>query len=206
MADNRTTYIRQCLGRLRLGDTSVAGELIQVASERLAELTRVMFRDYPRVRRWEETDDVLQNAMVRLHRALQSILPETPRDFYRLATVQIRRELIDMARHYYGPARRVLHDETNSIIADVGSNGATSREPAVSTYNPERLSAWTDFHQSVEKLPDEEREVFELIWYQDLKQTEAAELLGVAPRTVMRRWQRACLGLHKTLSGILPGS
>ncbi|MBX9585466.1 MAG: DUF134 domain-containing protein, partial [Gemmataceae bacterium] len=70
--------------------------------------------------------------------------------------------------------------------------------------DPGRLAAWTDFHQQAEALPEDEREVFELVWYQGLKQTEAAALLSVSDRTVLRRWQAACLKLHDALRGIVP--
>src|SRR5262245_35464825 len=65
-----------------------------------------MLKGYPNVRRWEQTDDVLQNAVIRLHRALQQLTVQTPLDFFRLAALNIRRELLDLARHYYGPQGR----------------------------------------------------------------------------------------------------
>ena len=39
-----------------------------------------MLRDYPRVGRWEQTDDVLQNALLRLWRALEDVRPATARE------------------------------------------------------------------------------------------------------------------------------
>jgi hypothetical protein len=48
--------------------------------------------------------------------------------------------------------------------------------------------------------------VCDLNWYQGLKQNEAAAVLNVSSRTVTRRWQAACLKLHRALQGILPGS
>jgi RNA polymerase sigma-70 factor (ECF subfamily) len=206
MASDRTTYVQQCLIRLRQGEPSARDELITAAGDRLVELTRAMLRDYHRLRRWEETDDVLQNALLRLHRALQSVVPETSRDFYRLATLQIRRELIDLSRHYFGPAGHGRHGDGHAPGDAARTDGPGSREVAESTLDPGKLGVWTDFHRQVERLPDEEREVFELVWYQDLKQTEAADLLGVAPRTVMRRWHRACLKLHEAMQGIMPGA
>jgi hypothetical protein len=62
-----------------------------------------MLRDFPRVRRWEESGDVCQNAAVRLGRALDEVRPPTARDFFRLAALQIRRELLNLAEPYYGP-------------------------------------------------------------------------------------------------------
>jgi RNA polymerase sigma-70 factor (ECF subfamily) len=65
---------------------------------------------------------------------------------------------------------------------------------------------WREFHEQVERLPEEEREVFDLVWYQGLGHTDAAELLQMSARTVKRRWQAACLHLHEALDGELPGS
>jgi RNA polymerase sigma-70 factor (ECF subfamily) len=163
-----------------------------------------MLKGYPRLRRFEETDDIRQGALLRLHRALQAVRPATPRDFYRLATVQIRRELIDLARHYYGPAG---HGRNLDPVAP--NDSAPSGTPSIleqpdSSLEPGRLAVWTDFHRQVQELPAEEQEVFELIWYQGLKMTEAAEILGVSSRTITRRWQAACLQLHQALQGILP--
>jgi RNA polymerase sigma-70 factor (ECF subfamily) len=70
---------------------------------------------------------------------------------------------------------------------------------------PSRLAAWTEFHAQTEALPEEEREVFDLLWYQGLPQAEAAGLLGVSERTVKRRWQAARLRLHEALRGEPPG-
>ena len=41
--------------------------------------------------------------------ALNDVKPALLRDFYRLAAVQVRRELIDLARHYYGPQGHGAH-------------------------------------------------------------------------------------------------
>ena len=67
--------LRSCLSRVRRGDATALNELILLASHRLEVLTHQMMRDYPRVRRWAQTDDVLQNALVRLCRALESVQP-----------------------------------------------------------------------------------------------------------------------------------
>src|SRR5438309_1494875 len=95
--------IQGCLDRLRAGDAAARDELLRRACGRLELLTRRMLRGFPGVHRWEQTDDVLQNALVRLLRALKEIQPATTRDFLALSTKQIRRELIDLARHYFGP-------------------------------------------------------------------------------------------------------
>jgi RNA polymerase sigma-70 factor (ECF subfamily) len=51
----------------------------------------------------------------------------------------------------------------------------------------------------VDRLPDDERETFQLIWYQGLTQAEVAALVDVSLRTVKRRWQSARLHLSALL-------
>src|SRR6266850_1826142 len=123
MADSNSQWLmmQQLLPRAVAGDAAAVDALLRHCSERLTILTRRMLGDYQRVRRWAETDDVLQNALVRLMGALRSVKPQTSRDFLALATLQIRRELIDLARHYYGP---------EGIGANHDSRGNESQGPA----------------------------------------------------------------------------
>jgi RNA polymerase sigma-70 factor (ECF subfamily) len=206
MTDKDTAYLQHCLERLQDGDETARKELLNGACDRLTQLTRTMLKDYRRLKRWEETDDVLQNALMRLYRALQQVSPATLRDFYRLATLQIRRELIDLARHYFGPEGWGRHHTTNAVEETQSQAPPPRYEQADSSLMPNKLAIWGEFHEQVHALPEEEQEVFDLIWYQGLKQTEAAAILQVAARTVKRRWQSACLKLHDALGGELPGS
>lgn len=187
-----TLHLQQCLERLQQGDETARKDLLAGVCDRLTRLAHVMLRDYQRLRRWEETGDVVQNALLRLHRALETVRPATLPDFYRLATLEIRRELIDLVRHHFGPHGDGTHHQSG---AD---------EPNNTTLDPGRLAAWTDFHRQVDLLPEDERQVFDLIWYQGLGHTDAARILDVHPRTVKRRWLSACLKLHEALGGELP--
>lgn len=51
----------------------------------------------------------------------------------------------------------------------------------------------------MEALPEEEREVVNLLWYEGMSQPEAADLLGISSRTVLRRWHAARLKLFQVL-------
>jgi len=57
--------------------------------------------------------------------------------------------------------------------------------------------------EAIDKLPEDEREVFGLVHIQGLTQTEAAEVLGVSVRTVQRRLKRSLL-LVKDLDDLRP--
>jgi RNA polymerase sigma factor (sigma-70 family) len=203
-ASSQTAHIQACLDRLRGGDEAAEAELLGCACERLRNLARKMLKGYPNVHRWEQTDDVLQNAALRLHRTLRQVTVETTRDFFRLAALNIRRELLDLAKHYYGPQGQGARHATWGPGDPTASGDAGHADPADLSGEPGRLAAWGEFHEQIGALPDDEREVFDLLWYQGLSQAEAAELLGVSERTVKRRWQAARVKLHEALRGEVP--
>jgi RNA polymerase sigma-70 factor (ECF subfamily) len=205
-ADGRSTVIQSCIDRLRAGDRSALDHLLNHASQRLSRLAHKMLGDFPGVHRWEQTDDVLQNAILRLCRALGEVQPLTVADFFRLAAVQIRRELIDLCRHYSGPQGLGAHH--TSLPAPSGSAGegrVTGPQSPDTTHDPEKLAAWTELHEQVDRLPGEERETFDLLFYQGLSQADAGAVLGVSVRTIKRRWVAARLRLAELLQGGLPG-
>jgi RNA polymerase sigma-70 factor (ECF subfamily) len=192
----QTSELDQLLQRLREGDPAARGEVIDRACERLRRLTRRMLRKYPGVHRWSETDDVLQGAMIRLHRSLSQVRPESEKQFFGLAATQIRRELIDLARHHLGPEGHGAHHDTDG--------GEAIERCLDSKGEPHNLCDWTTFHEHVDRLPDEVREVFDLLWYKGLTQPEAAEILGISLATLKRRWQSARIRLHDAYDGELP--
>jgi RNA polymerase sigma-70 factor (ECF subfamily) len=192
-----TTKLQSLLAGLSVGDADARNEIIEHACERLRRLTQRMLREYTKVKRWEQTDDVLQNAMLRLHRSLVQVKPESPRQFYGLAATQIRRELIDLARHHYSDKGVGSNHETDR------QDGKPRAEKAVSV-EPENLEDWTRFHEVVDDLPDDQREVFSLLWYEGMNQPEACSVLDVSLKTVKRRWQAARLAIHSAMTDDQP--
>jgi RNA polymerase sigma-70 factor (ECF subfamily) len=205
MGSPQTVQIQALVDRLQAGDDRARKELVNCACERLTRLTRSMLKDYSRLKRWEQTDDVFQNAVMRLYRSLQEVRPASAAEFYRLAALSIRRELLDLVKHYYGPRGQGAHHASVAAPpADESGRDALAEQPQPSD-DPSDLAAWAEFHRRVEGLPDEERAVVDLLWYQGLSQAEAAALLGVSERTVKRRWASARLRLHELLREVLPG-
>lgn len=193
-----TSILNNLLDRARGGDETARDDLIRRCEHRLELLTRKMLRDYPTVRRWEETGDVFQNAALRLVRALNAVTPSNTREFFGLAAEQIRRELIDLARHYRGP----LGHGRNLVDATPDLSGGVAFDPAAPSSDD--LDRWTSFHEEVHRLPAEEREVFMLSFYQGWTQVEIAGLFQVDERTIRRRWQAASVRLGEALGGRLP--
>jgi RNA polymerase sigma-70 factor (ECF subfamily) len=195
-----TVRVEQLLAQLRAGQLEARGELLETACNRLLAITRKMKRSFPEVAKWEQTQDVLASASDRLSATLAKVEIKDALHFFRLAAVEIRRELLDLAKRYQGtgdPPTKTGSDDTRPMPS------AAKRRPvaAEETYDPRKAAQWAEFHEAIEKLPDPEREVTELLWYNSLSHRDAAELLQVDEPTIRRRWRSARLALHKVLQG-----
>lgn len=204
MTGQDTSRLQECLDRLRQGDPAARQALLENSLERLRLLTRKMLRQFPGVRRWEETDDVLQEVLLRLDRMLRDVTIVSVRDYLRLAATHIRRELIDLVRHYSGPQGLGANHATPRERGDGASGPLPADKEADSSSDPSTLLGWSELHRQVGLLPDEECEVFDLLWYQGVTQDQAAVLLHISTSTIKRRWQSARLNLMRALGGELP--
>ncbi len=200
-----TIVVEDCLQDLRRGVPEAREQLIELTRNRLQRLTQTMLKDHVPLGRWEELDDVLQRASLRLWMVLKEHHPESSLEFFRLAATVLRRELIDIARHYYGPLGQARHHQTPP--PGVASHASlTDLANADSTCDPGLLQEWSEFHTFVESLPEAMRSAFDLLWYQGLRQSEAAQLLGVSERTVQRRWHEARMAVYRHLHGKAAGA
>lgn len=193
-----STHLQFLIEQVLDGKTNAFDQLAIQSTARLKTLTRAMLRNYPRVQRWEDTDDVFQSVLIRLHRSISEVRPDTTRAYFGLAVTQIRRSLIDLSRHYYGAHGHGKHYRTDGNgKAHDDSGGILQRQ---ANRRPENLAGWAEFHSAIDELPESEREVFGLIWYGGLKRKDVAKLLGVAEKTVLRRFNRARIQLVELTS------
>ncbi len=173
-------------------------DLIAMAHERIEHLTRTILRDHPKVRRREVTGDIAQTVVLKIYRYLDGPTPPNDgRHFLRIVARMIRFTILELAeQHRRNPGMSVLGvgvDRDESTSDHLGA----AFDPAEATQGPADLAEWTEFHRSVEQLPEDDREVFELRYYNGLSVEAVAELVGVDPRTVKRRWSRARLKLQE---------
>jgi RNA polymerase sigma-70 factor (ECF subfamily) len=191
--DTTAPEIAACLERLGAGELAARDRIIEICSGRLRLLARRMLARFPTVRRWDDTDDVFQNAALRLHKALGEVRPESTRAIMALAATQLHRELIDLARRHAGPMSFAANHATTTpaVPADGDSVGPAPAGVEAAAAPEESLDRWTLFHEAIAALPGELREVFQLVWYLGADQRSIARLLDCSERTVKSRWREA---------------
>jgi RNA polymerase sigma-70 factor (ECF subfamily) len=137
-----------------------------------------------------QPEELLGAVVERLLKAMRSVRPQTVRQFFGLVNRHMRWELNDLARR--------LDEQPNLVELQDDQVAAPGSSESVLTANGRRML------QAIDQLPDDEREVFDLLRIQGLTQPEAAEVLGVSAKTVQRRLNRALLLLRKELDHLRP--
>jgi RNA polymerase sigma-70 factor (ECF subfamily) len=172
-------------------------ELLERAAGRLRVLCATfLYKSYPRLTRPPvnlETDELLGGVVAGLLTALRATRPPTVRRFFALANQHMRWQLNDLAR-------RLDHEPAVAAVAESGVVAPPASTASGLTPDGRRMLG------AIEGLPEDEREVFELVGIQGLTHTEAAAVVGVSQKTVQRRLNRARLLLAEQLADLCPAS
>jgi RNA polymerase sigma factor (sigma-70 family) len=190
-----TVAVQRYVDALGEGETrdEAVRELLNRAVKRLRVLCGgLLHKSYPRLTRPPmnlNTDEVLSGVVERLLKALKEIRPHTVREFFALANKHIRWELNDFARRLdESPPPEELPDAL--AAPDSGDSHVRAKGRRVL--------------EEIERLPDVECEVFELVRIQGLTHAEAGEVLGVATKTIQRRLNSALFSLAERLQDVQP--
>jgi RNA polymerase sigma-70 factor (ECF subfamily) len=174
----------------------VLRELLERAVGRLRLLcATLLYKSYPRLTRPPvnlETDELLGGVVARLLTALRTTRPATVRQFFALACQHMRWQLNDLAR-------RLDEQPAVASMPEAGVAGPPPSTASGLTPDGRRMLG------AIEGLPEDEREVFDLVGIQGLTHTEAAGVVGVSEKTVQRRLNRARLLLAERLADLKPG-
>ncbi len=198
--DHTTDVVQRYLDELAgiRGDAPaepVIRALMSSAVNRLQVLSgTLLFRSYPRLTRPPlnlQADEMLGAVVERLLKAMRQVRPQNVRQFFALANQHMRWELNDLARRLDEQAPVV--ELRDSIVPAPPESTGSQVSP-----NTRRIL------QAIEHLPQDEREVFSLVRIQGMTQGEAADVLGVSPKTVQRRLNRGLLLLTNDLGDLLP--
>jgi len=137
-----------------------------------------------------QTDEMVSAVVERLLKAMRSVHPQTVRQFFALVNQHIRWELNDLARR--------LDEQSTAVELHEGMVPAPASSESMLTPDGHRML------EAIDKLPEEEREVFDLVRIQGLTQAEVSDVLGVSAKTVQRRLNRSLMLLANDLDDLRP--
>jgi RNA polymerase sigma factor (sigma-70 family) len=201
MADDRTTavvqrYLDQLAGTAGTEPVEpIIRELLAGSINRLHLLcASMLFRSYPRLAQPPlnlQPEEMLSAVVERMLKAMKSVRPENVRQFFALANQHMRWELNDLARRL---DKQASADEIRESQAAAPSQSTDSQL----SVNARRIL------ETIEELPADEREAFDLVRIQGMTQPDAAAIVGVSVKTVQRRLNRAIFILSDRLGDLRP--
>src|SRR6516225_1574374 len=196
--ESTTAIVQRYLGELtgEAPSEPIIRNLLDRSVLRLQRLCATrLHHDYPRLTHPPlnlQTDELLSAVVERLVKALRSARPKTVREFFALAGQHMRWELNDLAR-------RLDNQPVAVELREWQIPAPASSDSGLSPHGRRMLEA-------IDNLPEDEREAFDLVRIQGLTYAEAAELVGVAPKTVQRRLDRGLQLLTERLGDLRPGA
>lgn len=192
-----TTRVDALIERSRQGDLRSRDALLVLANEEIERLARKKLSAFPIVHVWHDTAEVGQIALIQVHLALDQVELADSKHFYRLVAMKVRQTLLQLKRQICGP-QGIATNLQHALIAD-DLSGAGFRTPGSDTHDPRKLAEWLEVHEAIAALPEEDRQTFDLLWYNELSAEAAAALLGISPRQVHRRWRAALIRLARAV-------
>jgi RNA polymerase sigma-70 factor (ECF subfamily) len=206
VSGDSTAVLQGQLERALTGEAEARQRLLEVTRDRLMRhARRFLHGRYARLEPFEQTDDVVQQLYLKILQQQDRFWVNahgeqvrTLAEYFGHTSAWMRDVLCDLRRKVYG-----RDDNRPAVLPlDGGPSGTGPRhEPFSNTLDGEKVRRWTEFHEAVARLPDDLRAVFDLLWYQEMSQAEAAAMLGIAVPTVKLRWMKARLRVQQALGG-----
>jgi len=194
MSPDTVTPIQACLSRLVAGDPHARGDLLLLSRDRLLAMVRAMMARFSRLRRWVESEDVLQDVQIRLDRALREARFVDGRQFLAVASRHIRYQLLDLVKRYFGPHGAACHYETPDPADD-----RRAEEALACGDDPALLAEWAELQGLIDGLPDDLREVFDLHVVQGMTWGEVSAAVGMTVRAARGKLLAAKVWLAQRL-------
>lgn len=201
MSDQAPEFLHSLIQRLQTGDLSARHTLISQSYGQLHRLVARMMRHFPIIEKHATTTDVLHECLIRLWKSLDKVPVSSPEGFFSLAALHVRRYLLDTVRSIRRRSAKATRLETPDTIPDLRSR-VQQRIREQKSLDPASLLFWHEFHKHIETLPEEERDVFKLVFYCDMSLKDVAKLLSVSVPTIKRRLSRARLHLASYLNDL----
>ena len=194
--------------RLKRGDAQALAALFLLHRDRLWQMVR--FRLDSRLAGRVDPDDVLQEAYLAASQRLQHYPVESSPSPFVWLRMMVMQTLTDVHRHHLGTKMRSAGRE---LIRGWGHSPASTSASLASLFvgqitSPSQAAARSEMYELVERaitaLEPLDQEVLALRHFEELTNSEVAEVLGIQQKAASIRYVRAVRRLREVLCQ-LPG-
>lgn len=197
----------QLLARIRAGDDEAFVLLFARYRGRLKQL--LQFRMDPRLRGREDASDVLQEVYIDAHQRLHHYLKKPELSFYVWLRQLTTQRMIDVHRRHLKAEMRDIKQEIAINRLGTGASSASMAGLLVAQLaSPSQLVMRAEMITLVEMVLDQmdpiDREVLALRHFEELRNSEVAEVLGLKEAAASNRYVRALTRLRDALEDV-PG-
>lgn len=193
--------IRQCLAATR---EEALADYFSVVRERLKRI--VDFRLDYRLNGRVSQSDVLQDTYVRAAKRIDSFLDKPDMPFFVWLRLEVNQRLLEVHRHHFGAEKRDVRREF-SMQKPNACSGQTSvalaahlvaqlTSPSQVVERAEQIRA---LEVSLNEMNELDREVIALRHFEELSNTETAEVLDINPAAASKRYLRALKRLREIM-------
>ncbi|QDU78429.1 ECF RNA polymerase sigma factor SigW [Polystyrenella longa] len=195
--------------RLIEGDRAALAELFQVHYERLWRI--VHFRLDPRMHGRIDADDVLQDAFIDAEKRITTVLHESPGSVFIWLRLIVNQTLTDLHRKHLMAQKRSAKKEirvNHQKYSSESTSFALSFHLLGHLTSPSQAVLRTEISENLEaalsSLSEIDREVLALRHFEELTNSETAQILNLTPQAASVRYIRAIKHLKHVLTAI-PG-
>jgi RNA polymerase sigma-70 factor (ECF subfamily) len=192
----------ELIARLEAGDDHAFVELFSSYRARLKQMLE--FRMDRRLRGREDASDVLQEVYIDAHQRMSHYLKRPELSFYIWLRQLTAQRLIDIHRRHLKAEMRDVKQEV-SINRNAGASSASMAMQLVAHLaSPSQLAVRAEMlaqtEEALESMDAIDREVLALRHFEELRNSEVAEVLGLKEAAASNRYVRALSRLRDVLA------
>ncbi len=198
----------ELLQELRHGEKEALAKLFSLYRPKLWRL--VNFRMDPRLAQRIDPDDVLQEAYLNAEKRLEHYFKDSAQSFFVWLRAIVNQTMIDLHRRHIGAHRRDARREVslNGGPSPFTTSTGFAAQLVGSLTSPSQAAVRAELIQRVEealqRMDPIDREVLALRHFEELTNSEVAEVLGIEQKAASIRYVRA-LGRLRAILASVPG-
>lgn len=191
--------------RLAAGDDHAFADLFSCYRQQLKRMLE--FRMDRRIRRREDASDILQEVYIDAHQRMKHYLKKPELSFYVWLRQLTKQRLIDIHRRHLDAEKRDVKQEVFRTRGDTSATSVSiARHLVAQLASPSQVAMRdemvTQIEEGLNNLEVVDREILALRHFEELRNNEVAEVLGISEAGASNRYVRALTRLREIMESV----